>query len=232
MGYITRSGSLFAAAVIFFVSVNAQVTVIQPQPPEVTTVDISIQEGCPVKASYAESKSTRIPVLLINIENLDTRAVRGYVVVTSTEKGKHVSTTLYPGDALKAGGSDKRGFSAYGGTRFELMIDYVLFEDGTSWGADAYGRSRLIASFLEGRELAEKRLENLISEADHAVFLPKTRGLASVTMGEMGDNLKPVNEASQRRNGYDNLLFRLRGMQTRNAEARELARKLEVMQYP
>ena len=201
-----------------------------PQP-TVTTVDIAIQTDSPIKLSVNENKDRNIPVLVFNVENTDVRGIRGYVIVTVSDSKKHVSTTTLVGAALRSGAVDKRGFSPFGSEKLSLMVDHVLFEDGTTWGADQYGRSRLIKAFVEGRDLAETRLKAMITDADHAVFLPQTNGLGSVTSGESADKPRPVNELQIRRDGYDNFLFRLRAVQTRNAEARELARKLEQMEY-
>ena len=231
MRYLTRGGIVFVTSLFFSIASIAQEVTVQVPQPTVTKVDIAIQNDSPIKLSVADNKNRNMPVLVFNVENTDTRAIRGYVIVSVSDNKKHVSTTTLVGDALKFGAVDKRGFSPFGSEKLSLMVDHVMFEDGTSWGADQYGRSRLIAAFIEGRDLAETRLKAMISDADHAVFLPQSNGLGSVTHGESADSLKPVRELHIRRNGYDNLLFRLRAMQTRNAEARELARKLEQMEY-
>ena len=111
-----------------------------------------------------------------------------------------------------------------------ISIDYVQFADGSSWGDDALGKGKAVKDFLAGRALALSRLKELLAGQDDSDYqrtfdvfssssfsepnLPTPRGPGIMDWGARG---------------YEEIINLLRRMPRRSEEAKDLARKLEIM---
>ncbi|GEM_PF-2433448 len=108
-----------------------------------------------------------------------------------------------------------------------ISLDYVLFVDGKTWGADSLGRSKEIKAFINGHDLAVKRLKELRVDKDSTDFIQAIE-LGSASYGAQVSNSYDGTDFYAK--GYEAVIKGLRRMLKRADEAKELARKLELME--
>jgi hypothetical protein len=87
--------------------------------------------------------------------NRSGRPISAYVVVTDFNGGKRLMMEHYGGRHAIGGGSTPFRIETYQGMAMPLRsFDWVLFADGTAWGADVHGRSVELLNFRRGAEAA------------------------------------------------------------------------------
>lgn len=214
------------------VGADGQTTVVQPTVPAAIVVDIALQSDSPIRLLDVGDRPAGIVVVTFKVQNNASLPIRGYVLVVDTGKGKRTYTTILPEKPIEPGKSASRGIGTGRESRLSIAVDHVLFTDGTTWGTDTYGRSKLINSYIEGRELAVTRLRELVGDADAADFLAPLKVFGSYSIGGPVSPERAGFEILQRQKGYYDVLSSLRRMTKRKAEAQELARKLELMETP
>jgi hypothetical protein len=209
-----------------FMEVRAQTTAVEIQQPKVVTIDFAEQPESPLKMAVGKSPYT-IPTIVLS--NTDSRPIRGYVLLVDTDGLKTSSINLRLERMID---KEKPYLHLVQGrvpeNRVTVSVDYVQFIDGGSWGADEVGGSKIITTYLEGRDIAIKRLEAMLTEAnlDSTEFLGPIRAVSGFGLG--GPVTMKHDAAHFRREGYRTVIKSLRIMSKRTVEAQELARKLEL----
>src|SRR5688500_5096618 len=202
--------------------------------PAAETFTIADQPSSPLKLTL-ERQGPHPGSVFIKLTNNGKLPVRGYVLRMKSEERDHVYTSVFvnrfidPGQTRPAGISGGRVGEVKPQT-VEISLDYVGFADGTGWGLDSLGRSKNIFDYIKGHDTARAKLAEVLAGQDGAAIITHVGLFSGGTFGE------PVQmPAGRERNhfdmGYETVLIRLRQMKgPREDEAKELARRLELMQ--
>lgn len=228
--------TLTGLAIIFLglaAGINGQTSIVQTAP-RVTEFTFAVQPDCPLHLAVGNS-SMRLPSTPIEISTKDERAINGSVLLIESEGQQQFSINVRPEMPIALGRSAMQGFGmSFGGLKtmekVSISVDFVRFVDGGTWGSDTAGGSKVIAAFLSGRELATKRLSDLLAESnlDPANFFAPIKAFGSASFGgpvTMKQDLTII-----RREGYRGILKALRTANKNTAEAQDLARKLEFQE--
>lgn len=208
-----------------------------PPPAQRVMFEVLDQPGCPLQVTLDPQRTSSLSgqVRLINITKVP---VRTYVLVVKADPRDYVWTTFLDRKTLEPGGSKIQGFSVIYPNQNKtekpgLYIDYVEFADGTTWGKDMFGRSKLVVEYNDGRKIALANLKELLGNTDGTAFFEEIDAQPGFGVGEAVIN---GNQTLRRSNfnghGYNDIISGLLRMKTRTDEAKELARKLEQMQGP
>ena len=198
------------------------------------TFEILEQTDSPLTVSVDKRLVSGMPGAPLKITNNGASAVNAYVLYVKAGKLQQTYMTFL-GKGIPIGESHTQGVSVPpvpGGTDHPVVsVDYVQFDDGRSWGDDALGKSKNVQAFLAGRALAISRLKDLLAGQDDTDFMKSIDTFRSSSFGEpVLPAGRPPRNIDYTAKGYDEILNVLRRMPKRADEAKELARKLELMQ--
>ncbi len=193
--------------------------------------EILDQPDCPLNIGIDESLAARMSVAPLNITNADSSNINAYILhVNGGPRLDRSYMVFVHGKGLAPGKSSLRVISVRAMSENEvkpvISIDYVHFADGKTWGADSLGKSKDVKAFLGGHDLASSRLKELLVDKDDTEFI-KVIEIGSSSFGEMVPSRRKLDFFAK---GYEDVINRLRRMKKSVDEAKELARKLEVMQ--
>ncbi|MEJ7622790.1 MAG: hypothetical protein WKF34_02245 [Pyrinomonadaceae bacterium] len=206
-------------------------------------VEIMNQPGSPVRLELLGSdsfplsppnkpRSSLRTTIRVRVDNVGEQAVGGYAIVFQSEKFTNVSAMAL-GKLLEKGQTNTfpTSSSAEWDSPVWASVDYVQFEDGTSWGADRFKRSVQIGRFLDGRNLAIARLEEiLINHPDAEFHRRQVKGFIGQAISGMGPESNAVMLQTAFDFGYESVLKGLRAPSKKVADGQEIARKLELAQ--
>jgi hypothetical protein len=223
--------ALVLAALILVVSADAQTTVVGPIVMPQVRVDTPPQTMCPLSISVVDLKLPMMLTVRLSLQNTSDKPIRAYVLVSESGDKKHTRSVVRP-VPVEPGKMTEDIVSGIKNTSVSVTLDYVEFADGSTWGSDAYGRSKQIAGYFRGRELAIERLKQLLGDQPQAEFWDQISRSGSYSFGEPAGMSRPNAGEREAGVGYRVVVDALRRMRTRTQEALELARKLEIMTLP
>ena len=130
-------------------------------------VEVTLQSDSPLSIMLINVDDSTLSSQTVNfaVQNIGSKSIRAYTILGKT----------------KASGKFKTGEIEQNGLSFEseiikenevlfLSVDYVEFEDGSFWGEDSQGHSKLIAGERAGRLAAINRLKKLVKNNDFATL--------------------------------------------------------------
>jgi hypothetical protein len=228
--------SFVVAATALLSSVYGQSQSVERSTQVDTVVEVADQSGCPLKLT-AKLIGGRLPVIDIAPHTLSDKPIIGYILVQNGETSKAVFGIARPGDPVV---KDTRNRNYGMGAALEekhivVSVDYVEFLDGTSWGEDAFKHGAGIKQFVRAWSLAMTRLRDITMEYKEPEFFVRrgTLGGTATWSGHVAPNgMPPPVPRGLEDGGYDSVLRNLRLRTDREAEAQEIARKLELMRTP
>lgn len=232
---ILRTPTILFALIALPGSVLSQTQQVTASVAQTVSFEILEQPGCPVAIS-ADHSSSLYSLIAVRLTNSGDQSVVAYVMRAKSKSVDHAEMVLVrsgiaPGKVHVQSISGAK-YAQSKGEIAVLSLDYVEFADGSGWGEDKLGKSKQIAEFNRGRQLAITRLKSLIGNQDR----PEILKLLTVT-GSSGFGA-PVSarEASPASvdffgRGYEEIIKLLRSTAGKRVdESLELARKLEVME--
>ncbi|MFT3743856.1 MAG: hypothetical protein QM785_06125 [Pyrinomonadaceae bacterium] len=199
-------------------------------------VELSIvdQADSPLKLTIDEKNRGRFPgTPPLMMRNDSSSLIVGAVIRFEAEKSGSNTVAIFGSKGLKTGGSQflPPRISTLGGkepSKQVASVDYVLFSDGQSWGADSLGRSVQVEAYIEGINLAVNRLNEFAAGQDISRI---RQGLESIGMSSFGHaNSVKTTDSSRtefRAKGYRSIVMFLRSIGDSERE-QDLARKLEL----
>jgi len=228
-----RSAVLFASAAIaivgFPIGTLAQTIQQIPATPSQLTVDIAEQPDCPLRLSL-DAPPLRPPSFTVKLVNTGDKPIEAFVLIVDADRGKQIHTTIRPVKMIGTETSVFENAGIFKEGKFTLSIDYVEFADGTTWGADQFGRSKYINAYLTGRNLAITRLKDLLGGNIPDDFQKLLDAFGSYSLAEPANANRPDLSKRQTLQGYREVISMLRRSTKRTEEAQDLARKLELME--
>lgn len=200
-------------------------------------IELSIveQTASPLKLAIDERNQGRFPgTPPLMIRNDSASLIVGAVIRFDWEKAGSSTVAVFGSKGLKSGASQffPPRVSTLGGkepSKQVASVDYVLFSDGQSWGADALGRSVQVKAYIEGLNLAVERINEFAAGEDIAQI---RQHLTSIGMSSFGQaNSVKTTDASRmdfRAKGYQSIVMFLRVVPGDSGRAQDFARRLEL----
>ena len=157
----------FAASLANTASAQNAVSVEQVKTP--ITVEIASQLDSPLHVSLVGVDETdeRVKKISLTLQNVTERTIRGFVIATNYGNvGGETTISFFPSKPRTAGSSSEVLTIAGENTRLSpnltVFIDYVLFTDGTAWGADIRKNADLLSGNTGGAYYAANKFSELI----------------------------------------------------------------------
>lgn len=163
----------------------------------------------------------------LKLTNVSDKPIIAYSMLTDGERYQnvHVNPRTKP---IQPSEGFNRGFGTAKQTHASYSIDYVLYADGTSWGADRYERSKQIALYFQGRTAALELLKRLVAlYRNPQDFINQAYTFGGYLSADPAGPPNPATMGVQIRRGWEHIIWRLRAFEKRSEEAAELADKLE-----
>ena len=164
------------------------------------------QKDCPLQITFINVDNSSLSNQTINysLQNLSNKSIRAYTLIGNAKNDGKIITVSFTTELFEPNKYEfnnlfleretiKKNSSA------TLSVDYIEFEDGSSWGADSQGQSKEIAGEREGRKAAIKELKESI----------KRQNSTDVLMNLLKQDIKKINvsvpntkESDQWKKGY------------------------------
>lgn len=210
--------------------------------------DFSSQRA--VKAAVMEQKDSPLRITIVNVDNsplsyqviisslqnVSNKPIRAYTLLGDGSKSSgKVITSSFTTELLQAGQSVINSFdlerqSIKEGETVLLSIDYVEFEDGSSWGNDNQRKSKALAGEREGRKVAIKQLKDLLKNQNLSSASDITNLLKDLE--EITVYVPDVNQSDEWKRGfrlgYKSVVSILQGIEGKKIE--KLTQKLDEME--
>lgn len=134
----------------------------------------------PVKAEVMDQKDNPLRIMvasvdnsplayqeiLFSMQNNSNKPIKAYTLLVDGKRSGKVVTGFFTAKKFPTGESviknlDIERSNITEGETILISVDYVEFEDGSSWGSDSTGNSKLLAGQREGTKSAITQLKNL-----------------------------------------------------------------------
>ena len=226
---------IFAASVLTVPLFGQSQAVIPAGQNGETVVDIEDQPECPIRLSV-KSLQGDFAHIEVYMEVVSEKAIIGFAAIQDSDTRPNVFGNVSPATPFEKGRTPVPVSGVpLGSGRYVIRVDFVRFADGTTWGKDELQQSKSINDFLEGWELVSQRLREIASAYPNPEFFiglsTHVRPGWSGRLNKDGDHLTAA-KLPMKNMAYDSVLNTLRRHSTRDAEAQEIARKLELMRTP
>lgn len=204
--------------------------------PQLPTVSIAPQDGAPLRlmSTFMESEPGLLRIKVM-AQNQGIKRIRAYALVADGGDASRIDFANLTGQNAFIQPTQIKTFDvAYGESRVPesvtFSVDFVEFDDGSTWGLDSHNSRDMLAGQREGAKAERKRLRDLLkSKGPVAVF--------DAIQAEGSDNpeVGTTTKNSERwlqgyRNGIASIRHRLRrNLQNRDAAGveTELARPFD-----
>lgn len=168
---------------------------IKNQPPIVA--EVSEQNDSPLKITIIDVDNSESLFQVINsvLQNTSKKPILAYTLVANSKSSGKVSTQYFGNKYFQPNefvnyeiGIERQNLET--NDKVSLSVDYVLFENGSSWGADTQKESERIAGNFQGKKKALKELTNLFIKE-------KTDFVNKITQKESTDFSSPILDPKQ-----------------------------------
>jgi hypothetical protein len=136
-------------------------------------VEVTAQNDNPLRIMLIDIDNSALSVQKVNytIQNIANKPVKGYVVWAKGKNTGKITTNFFPTKSFQPGAFYTEELflereNIKPDESLSLAIDYVEFEDGSSWGEDVQGQSEHLIGARAGVEVAVKELRNLINNRE------------------------------------------------------------------
>lgn len=165
------------------------------------------QAGAPivVKVTSITPSDHKTPVFTYEVMNISLMSVKAYAIRHDTTIGSTLTSGASHFYALEQyaflhpnfSHSKQFGSSTYGGDveKVVLSVDYVEFEDGTTWGRDEFKTSERLAGQHTGHQSVVENLRETLETKGK-------RGLLSALVTEVDDLQPPQSKSQQWKEGF------------------------------
>jgi hypothetical protein len=201
-------------------------------------VEVTEQTDSPllIVLSNVDNSAESYQIINFTIQNVSSKNIRAYVTLNSFEKSggaSGISTSIFdkpfePRNITQDSHTEARA-NIHSTDKLYLTLDYVEFDDGSSWGKDSEKQSEYIAGTFEGQRNAVIQIKDLL--------IAQNKNALSDFLKQQPDAVKPPVDESKgtekwRRgfsSGYKSILFRLKIAYEKNG-VEAVAQKLEDME--
>lgn len=145
----------------------------QDQPPLVA--ETSVKKNSPLLITIINVDNSPLSYQTVNytVQNISGKPVSGYVILSSGKNTGKIVTNFFPVksfqvDSINQDELNLERSNIQPSEILSLSIDYIEFENGSSWGIDSQGQSEHIAGGRAGVESATEQLKRLIDKRETA----------------------------------------------------------------
>jgi hypothetical protein len=214
-------------------TVSASSTATFPFPIQHVEVEIREQSDSPLRLFVDEKTRGRLPGSPLTVRNDGTSAIAGVIIRVDVEPAGGNTMMMFGTKGLGPGESrmfaPPVGRGPEGGGKPVVSVDFILFSDGRTWGADTLGRSQHAKAFAEGQVLALSRLAELTAGQDNAEIQKAFNVFGASSFSEPNLPLRrDMRNIDYSARGYDNVIMILRRMPRETERGQDLARQLEL----
>jgi len=173
------------------------------------------QDGSPLQITVVNVDNSAPDYQLVNftVQNTGNKSVRGYVIEGANKNTGKIITNFFPAKLFQATVTFTEELliereNIKSDKTLSLSIDYVEFEDGSSWGKDTQSQSENIAGGRVGAEAAVEQLKKLVEKRDSAALtalLKNNLAELEVSLPETSGN-KSEKWKSGFRSGYKSII--------------------------
>jgi hypothetical protein len=140
-------------------------------------VDAMNQPDSPLIITLVGVNNTaeRVQAINFTLQNTNLKKIKNYSILLSYRPNSLRSglytfqSAIAPGQVIERSVSEARVNIDEEKTAL-LSVDYVVFEDGSSWGEDSKKESKFLSSFEEGQKKALSEVKDLINKSDKAAL--------------------------------------------------------------
>lgn len=228
---------LLCFASLFVADVSAQIQPVSGNASRLPSfrdkVDFEIREqpGCPLKLLF-DDKLKDLPGSPVTLRNDGESTIAAAVLRVDLDSDGRNSMTIFGNTGLAAAQTRTVGLSAPRSSEVSgrpiVSVDFIQFVDGRTWGADSLGRSSHIRQFIEGRDLALKRLFELIAGQDDTEIRRALAIGGGASFGEPNSITARPRTIDYSARGYETILMTLRRLSRERERGQDLARELEL----
>jgi len=168
-------------------------------------VEVVKQKDCPVSFTIVnvDNSAPSFQRVNFNVQNISTKAIRAYVLTGQAKTTGKIITDSFITSLLNPGlfqgeeiSLERKAIKESG--RMFLSVDYIEFQDGSSWGVDSQGFSKRIAGERVGRVAAINRIKDLIARKN----LVDLDGLLGQEISEMEIETPDSGQSDEWKKGY------------------------------
>lgn len=199
------------------------------------TIEVVAQNDSPLQITLinVDNSAPSFQVINLAVQNTGNKPVRAYSVYAEGKLTGRTVTSNFAAKLLQQGESynnrlpvERENIKA--DEKLSLSVDYVEFEDGSSWGDDTQQRSMKITAEREGRKAAIKQIKDLVKNQDFNTLT----NLFSQEITELSFPLQSSNQTTDWQNsfqgGYRSAIAILREYQKRGIDS--LSTQLDEME--
>jgi len=96
------------------------------------------------------------------LSNTGQKAIAAIAFVWQSGEEKNLVIQMPLDQPVGSGSEFRQGYATWSSVPSNFEIDYVLFEDGSEWGADRYGQSVFFENYFKGRLAAFETIASLL----------------------------------------------------------------------
>lgn len=219
MSYLNLKKICFSSFVFWFAFVSHTVLAQNFDEKLKNPIDVKVSEQNAnpllVTITNTDNSDSLFQVVNYAVQNTADKAVLAYTVIVKTKSSGKISTINFNGKLFQPNSFYNEDFgiewrNLQPADEAVFSIDYVLFEDGSSWGADTEKESERILGSLAGRRIASENMDVLLDNQ-------KTDSAIKIIKGETANDSAQNTDSKQSdrwkagfQQGYNSVLWQLK----------------------
>ena len=200
------------------------------QPPIVAKTMIQDDSPLRITTINVDNSATSFQSVNFIVQNISSKSVKGYVILGSGKNTGKIVTNFFPVKLFETVGINEDELrlersNIQPDEILSLSIDYVEFEDGSSWGKDTQGQSEYISGGRAGVKAATEELKNLVDKREIVVLTSLLeKALVSIDV-PLPESVQSEKWRKGFENGYKGVVYFLKGQRKKGIE--EISRRLD-----
>lgn len=200
------------------------------QPPIIAKTVTQDDSPLRITTINVDNSATSFQSVNFIVQNISSKSVKGYVILGSGKNTGKIVSNFFPVKLFETIGVKQDELrlersNIQPNDILSLSIDYVEFEDGSSWGEDAQGQSEFISGGRAGVKAATEQLKNLVDKREIVVLTALLeKALVNIDV-PLPESVKSEKWQRGFENGYKGVVYFLKGQRERGIE--EISKRLD-----
>lgn len=160
-------------------------------------VEIAAQANSPaaITAIYVDNSAESYQTVNYSVQNVGSKKIKAYVLLHTNKSGAGGTSTNFfqsfiPGQIIQNSFIEERT-NIKSNDKIFLSFDFIVFQDGNSWGIDSQKQSEYIFGHIDGQKEAVKYVRQVLTDTnDDAVSGLLQQQLADINPPAAGDSKK------------------------------------------
>lgn len=195
-----------------------------------TSAEVLLQTDSPIFLSVVniDNSDSLFQKVNFTMQNISNKSIRAYTLV-----GRNITTSIFTKKLFQPEQVNNEEYyeeraNIKPNMVISLSIDYVEFEDGTSWGADIRRQSEHIAGFKNGETIAIEKFRELIKNRDLKTLQTLFQQKLTQINAPIADSKQTEKWQRGFEQGYKSVIFNLRGNKEQDLNA--LSKQLDEIE--